>query len=154
MAQTVEPTAGSDIDSNAYTVGATLNFSGFEAMVSYYENTGVGDIGGLVFSSGVDATNDERDGEGFIVQGGYNFNGTTKLIASYGESTLDSTSAEKAAGTGYSVDTRGMTTVGVYHDVNSNLKLVAEYSAMEDEFHFDGKDQDTDVFAIGGFVTW
>lgn len=163
MAQRVEPTAGSDIKSHAYTAGATLNFSGFEAMVSYYDNTGVGDIGGLVFSSGVDAGNHERDGDGFIVQGGYNFGGTTRLIASYGESNLDKTSFEKndaayladtATAAGGVVDSRSMTTVGVYHDVNSNLKLVAEYSMMEDEFHTARKDHDTDVFAIGGFVTW
>jgi limonene-1,2-epoxide hydrolase len=38
-------------------------------------------------------------------------------------------------------------TVGVYHDVNSNLKLVAEYTDLEDD-----NGDIADIFSIGGFV--
>jgi hypothetical protein len=146
------------VDSNAYTVGGQVLFSGFELVAAYYDNEGVGDLGGLDRVSAYDANGNERDGDGYYVQGGYNFAGTTWLKVSYGESTLDQTSDEKAglattvaAG---SVDTRSMTTVGIYHDVTANLKLVAEYSQMETEFHGTASDQDTDVLSLGGFISW
>lgn len=146
--------AGGEIKSNAYTVGANLGLGGFDFVAAWYDNKGVGDLGGLAFGSATDSTGDERDGDGYYVQAGYTFNGVTALKTSYGESTLDQTSAEKAGTiTGYDVDTRSMWTVGVYHDVTANLKLVAEYSQMEDEFH-SGDELDTDVLAIGGFISW
>ncbi len=46
-----------------------------------------------------------------------------------------------------------MFTVGMYYDVNSWLKLVAEYNIQEDEWH-DGTDREATVFALGGFFFW
>jgi len=46
-----------------------------------------------------------------------------------------------------------MGTVGVYHDMTSWLKLVAEYSYVKHEWH-NGADQDANIFAIGGFFFW
>ena len=53
---------------------------------------------------------------------------------------------DKLATTDDSVD---KITLGVYHDVNANLKLVAEYSKVEDDAA-NGLDQD--IFSLGGFV--
>ncbi|HAO23939.1 MULTISPECIES: porin [unclassified Methylophaga] len=146
--------AGGDIKSNAWTLGANLGLGGFDFVAAYYDNKGVGDLGGLAFGSATDANGKERDGDGYYVQAGYTFAGVTAVKASYGESTLDLTSAEKAGTIAtYDIDKRSMWTVGVYHDVTSNLKLVAEYSQMEDEFH-SGGELDTDVLAIGGFISW
>jgi len=43
--------------------------------------------------------------------------------------------------------------VGVYHDITSWLKVVAEYSNVQDEFH-GGEEQESDVFSVGGFFFW
>ena len=43
---------------------------------------------------------------------------------------------------------RELWTVGVYHDVNSWLKVVAEYS------NFDAGAGETDTFSLGGFLLW
>ncbi|MCX4187339.1 porin [Methylophaga sp. OBS4] len=153
MTQKVETTLG-DVDSDAWTVGAQLVFAGFEVVGTYYDNEGVGDLGGLLHSTATDATGDEREGDGYYVQAGYRFAGTTFLAASYGESTLDRTSAEKAANLTGGIDSRELATVGIYHDVTANLKLVAEYSKQEEEFHGVSGSDDHDIFAIGGFVTW
>jgi hypothetical protein len=143
------------VKSHAYTVGGQVLFSGFEVVAAYYDNTGVGDLGGLSYGSATDLNGDERDGDGYYVQGGYNFGGSTWVKASYGESNLDQTSAEKSGAiSGYDVKERNMWTVGIYHDVTANLKLVAEYSEMETEFHSAADDQDTDVFSVGGFISW
>jgi hypothetical protein len=159
MSQSVDATFGGNtrsVDSHAYTVGGQVLFSGFEVVAAYYDNTGVGDLGGLSYGSATDLNGDERDGDGYYVQAGYNFGGSTWLKASYGESTLEQTSAEKngSVAAAYNIDTRSMTTVGIYHDVTANLKLVAEYSQMETEFHDNTSDADTDVFSVGGFISW
>lgn len=141
-------------DSEAYTVGGQFMFGGFELVGAYYDNEGVGDLGGLARATAFDANGNERDGDGYYAQLGYNFGGSTWVKASYGESTLDQTSAEKAGlASTTDIDTRGMATIGVYHDVTQNLKLVAEYSQMEDEFH-NSEDLDTDVISLGGFISW
>jgi hypothetical protein len=158
MTQEVEAdfTGGTEsVKSRAYTVGGQVLFSGFELVAAYYDNEGVGDTGGLAYGTATDLSGDEREGDGYYVQAGYNFGGSTWVKASYGRSTLDQTSAEKAGTVaGYDVEQNDMVTVGVYHDVTANLKLVAEYSQMETEFHSDRKDTETDVFSIGGFISW
>lgn len=153
MTQKVDTVLG-EVDSDAYTVGGQVLFSGFEVVGAYYDNEGVGDLGGLAFSTATDVTGEEREGDGYYAQVGYNFAGSTWLKTSYGESTLDRTSFEKSSGLGLgSIDERSMWTVGVYHDITSNLKLVAEYSQQEEEFH-DGSDNETDVISLGGFISW
>lgn len=158
MTQEVEITSAggaTDADSRAYTLGGQLLLGGFEFVAAYYDNEGVGDLGGLARSTAFDANGDEREGDGYYAQVGYNFAGTTWVKGSYGESTLDQTSAEKAGlASNSDIDTRSMWTVGVYHDVTANLKLVAEYSKMEDEFHGAADDIETDVVSVGGFISW
>lgn len=156
MTQQIDNDTFGEIESDAYTVGGQLLFGGFELVATYYENEGVGDLGGLLFSTAADSTGDEREGEGGYVQLGYNFGGATWVKASYGESQYDQTSAEEAglASNAGDIDVREVATIGVYHDVTSNLKLVAEYSQQEEEFHNGGQDQERDIFAVGGFISW
>jgi hypothetical protein len=159
MTQEVDVVYGANtesVKSRAYTVGGQVLFSGFEVVAAYYDNEGVGDLGGLAYNTATDVSGDEREGDGYYVQGGYNFGGSTWVKASYGESTLDQTSAEKAGtvGSAYNVKENNMWTVGIYHDVTANLKLVAEYSEMETEFHDSTPSTDTDVFSVGGFISW
>lgn len=154
MTQEVDSAATGTIKSNAYTVGANLGIAGFDFVAAYYDNKGVGELGGLAFGTATDGTGDERDGDGYYVQAGYNFGGSTWVKTSYGESELDLTSAENP-GLSTLIENRNMWTVGVYHDVTSNLKLVAEYSKMEHEYHNSALDDDEiDVLAIGGFISW
>ena len=47
-----------------------------------------------------------------------------------------------------------MATIGIYHDVTANLKLVAEYSQMETEYHNQSSDDEVDVLSLGGFISW
>jgi len=150
MQQDVESSAGGDVDVNGYNVGGTFNMAGFGVMASYYDGEALGsaltftDLGDIV-----DANGDELDSDGYIVQGSYTFAGATKLAVSYGESSIEN------GGTGLSadLDSRSATVVGLYHDVNANLKLVAEYSKLETEWH-NGGDQEADVFGLGGFFFW
>jgi hypothetical protein len=71
----------------------------------------------------------------------YNLNGATNIGVSYGESNQDADAA------GNAVESNELTTLGVYHDVNSWLKVVAEYN-MQSGF------QNNDALSLGGFIFW
>ena len=95
------------------------------------------------------------------VQGSYTFNGKTKIGASWGESSEDGFSAMSGnvAGTAASTGaTAGvdlsMWTVGVYHDINSWLKVIAEYSHLENDFGGTSNDPEADTFSVGSFLFW
>jgi len=110
-------------DTDAVTVGGTVSFGGFQGMAQYSDS----EAGATEWSQ-------------YIVQAGYKFAGMTLVSAQYAEledknATVDD-SIEKF-------------TVGVYHDVNANLKLVAEYTAVEDD---DKAAYDKEIISLGGFV--
>jgi predicted porin len=133
-------------DTQAWTVGATLAVAGFEAMAQYSEaedtspNTVAANASGSV--AAVTGLAVDREWSQYLVQAGYRFAGTTLVSAQYAELTDDTT----GVGANDSID---KWTVGVYHDVNANLKLVAEYTAVEDD---NSAAVDQDIFALGGFV--
>jgi hypothetical protein len=132
-------------DLRSWTAGGTLKFSGFEFMAQYTDS-----------EDAYDATN-KAEWNSYVVQAGYRFAGTTLVSVNYSEVEDDNVTGTNAASgalaftTDPSDDTADRITFGVYHDVTSNLKLVAEYSKIE---HDDDERLDQDIFALGGFVTW
>jgi hypothetical protein len=110
-------------DQDAYTVGGTLKVAGFEAMAQYSDS----EVGNLEYDQ-------------YIVQAGYRFAGTTLVSGQYAER-----SDEQLVGSDLD-DERY--TFGVYHDVNANLKLIAEYTNVE----MDNGASESDIFSLGGFV--
>lgn len=149
----------------AWGAGATASYMGFGLTGYYYDGEGLGRS--LQFFGGVacDATGnfcEEAENDGYYVQGTYTFNGKTKVGVSYGESNEDAYSNGRGLVT--VVDNQdvslSMWTVGVYHDVNSWLKLIAEYSKAENEFSanpgagFAAGDAENDIFTIGSFFVW
>ncbi len=145
--QASDATPGGDVESVGWNIGATVSASGFSMTGSYYDGEALGSV--LFGLGGGDAFNcnsmgcNEADNDGFYVQSSYTFNGTTKVGGGYGESRQD---ADEMYGIGKAE--RELWTVGVYHDVNSWLKVIAEYS------NFDAGAGDTDTFSIGGFLLW
>ena len=138
---------GGDIESVGWNVGATVSASGFSMTGSYYDGEALGSVlfalgGGDAFGCSAAGCN-EADNDGFYVQASYTFNGTTKIGGGYGESTQN---ADAMYGIGETE--RELWTMGVYHDVNSWLKVVAEYS------NFDAGAGETDTFSLGGFLLW
>jgi predicted porin len=123
-------------DLQQWTVGGTLKLGGFEFMAQYSDSE----------DGTVDTVRDPNgtlEWDQYVVQAGYRFAGTTLVSASYSE--LEDKSAAATNG----ADESERLTVGIYHDVNSNLKLVAEYTKVEN----DNEDLlDQDIIAIGGFM--
>ncbi|MCH7694864.1 MAG: porin [Proteobacteria bacterium] len=139
-------TTTTESTSFGYNIGVDINFGGFNFMGSYYDGEALGSV---LFNLGgagdaaCAASCVESDSDGYIIQGAYTFNGTTKLGISYGESNDQTPGAVKT--------TNQLWTVGVYHDVNSWLKVIAEYGSYESDFF---GFEDVDTFSIGGFLLW
>jgi predicted porin len=124
-------------DAQYWTVGGTLTVGGFEFMAQYSDAEDA--IGAN--TSGFDAAATSAEWDQYVIQAGYRFGGTTLVSANYSELETDTnTAAESEA---------DRVTVGIYHDVNANLKLVAEYTKVE---HDNEARLDAESFSIGGFV--
>ena len=113
---------------------------------------GIGGASGYwCFNSGCQ----QADNDGYYVQGSYTFNGKTKVAVSWGESNQDSSVESNGS---FNDVTHEMWTVGVYHDVNSWLKLVAEYNNQSQDANTPAgapvNSIDIDGFSVGGFIFW
>ena len=94
-----------------------------------------------------EATLREIDSEGYLLQGSYTF-GKNRVALSYGKTEDDG----NGLGTAADYETRG---VALFHDINDNLKLVAEYNQFEINGHdTSAQNEDTDTFAVGAVLTW
>ena len=88
------------------------------------------------------------DSDGYLLQGSYKL-GKNRLALSYGKTKDD---GNGVVGSGADYETRG---IALFHDVNSNLKLVAEYNQFEINGHdTSAQNEDTDTFAVGAVLTW
>ncbi|WP_396621934.1 porin [Marinobacter sp. W-8] len=97
----------------------------------------------------VNAPIQEEDADGFLVQGSYAF-GSNRVVISYGETDADPNGLGPAGLGDFETES---TTIGLFHDVNSNFKLVAEYNMFEQERKSDGtKQEDANTLALGAVV--
>lgn len=128
------------------TMGAfTLSGSGFTAKgINPFFTNNVGN-----------ATLRDIDSKGYLAQGSYRF-GKNRLALSYGK-TKDDGNGSVVGGiglaTGADYETRG---IALFHDINDNLKLVAEYNQFEIDGHKGNSlvNEDTNTFAVGAVLTW
>lgn len=139
---TAPASAGSNDRATAWDIGGTVNVAGFGLTGYYYDGSGIGQT--LQLNGGFDANGNDRDSDGWYVQGTYTLPGVgTKLGASYGKSTLDGNSID-----GFKDVEDSMWVVGVYHPITKHLNLVAEYSVTEREL--DDKASAATAFAQNG----
>jgi predicted porin len=125
------------IDSTGVGYGLKASMAGFTLAASGF--TSKGDNSVLIVNGPVT----EDDADGFLVQGSYAF-GANRIVLSHGESDDEVGNFETEN-----------TTVGFFHDVNSNLKLVAEYNMFEQKVGTSGvTTSDADTIALGAVVTF
>ena len=148
---TASPAGGTgDVESVGWNIGASVAAQGFSMTGQYYDGEALGVIlfssgGGFGFNCSAAGCN-EADNDGFYFQAAYTFNGTTKIGGGYGESRQDADAMY-----GIPKWESDLWTVGVYHDVTSWLKVVAEYGNYSHDIL--GHDN-VDTFSIGGFLLW
>ena len=144
-----------DLTASAWGTGAKLGAGNFEFVGYYHDNEGLGMT--AQFNSlavAVDSSGNiiERKGEGWYTQGTYTFGGKTKLGIAYGEGRLEDAGDTALAGAGHVK--RSLWTVGVYHDVSSWLRLIAEYNHGEVRVGGAETHPEADTFSVGGFLFW
>jgi len=134
-----------------YNIGIDLNYAGITLTGSYYSGQGIDTLYinpyySLETSNCLTGLCQEFDNEGYILKGAYALSQTTKLGISYGESSHYS-------GLNISADNDSeLWTVGLYHDVNSWLKIVAKYNNFTSLNY--GFEEDTEIFSLGGSIRW
>lgn len=146
--QTSENTDSSvkNITSKGLGYGVQAKMGGFSVSGSGFNAKGINPF----FTNNVgNAVLRDIDSRGYLAQGSHRF-GKNRVALSYGK-TKDDGNGVVATGANY--ETRG---VAFFHDVNDNLKLVAEYNQFEINGHKGNKlsNEDTDTFAVGAVITW
>lgn len=143
-----------DVTASGLGWGASVGYKQFELQASGFLGYGAGTALQLDTDS-LDFTGDTRDADGYLFQGTYTFPnrlGDTKLGLQYGQTNIDRTAAESAGNINV-LKERTAWTVGVYHDLNEWLKLIAEYTNFEQEW-FDGSNQTTNIVGVGAMFRW
>ena len=178
-------TAGDTVTTLGGNFGAEIGYLGFAVTGNYYTGEalgvdfqtaglggaagsagGVGLFGAEGFRCGVTPTGtpvcEEADNDGWYVQGTYSFGQGTKVGVSYGETNQDGQKTNVNGITFNDVE-HTLWTVGVYHDLTSWLKLVAEYNNYEQEATNPNilapainkvEGFEADAFSVGAFMTW
>jgi hypothetical protein len=136
---------------------------GFVVGMGAFELTGSGFYGEalgtntMLDTDSLDAIGEERESWGYIGQLTYTManEGKTKFGLSYGANRFGETDADqldRAAGNAF-IKQQSMVTGTITHDITSNLKLVAELSYINHEWH-NGAHWEVEMFSVGTFFLW
>ena len=159
------PASSNSAEADGYELGVKWGYGSFDVVGYYYDGEGIGTTGFLL--DGLDANGQERDSDGFYLQGRYRMPTGTLLGLSYGESSLDETHYDRcsrgegagtAACTGINnsddyrlLDTNESVILGLYHPIGEALNLVVEYTDTESESHT-GHTNEEQTLAIGAIM--
>lgn len=145
ITQEVDDGGDNDFTASGFEVGARATVGDLEGVFSYYNGSGIGTTAFLM--QAVDNDGNERDSDGFYLQGVYTVPQVgTRLGVSYGESSLDQENDNDML-----LDKNSSVIVGAYHPLTDNVNLVAEYTQTESENH-DGDDNKASHIALGGIM--
>ncbi|WP_372971117.1 porin [Marinobacter sp.] len=127
-----------EIDSQGLGYGLKAAVAGFSLTASGF--TSEGDVPVLISDATLAS---EEDADGYLVQGSYTL-GANRFVVSYGETDSDQDDFETEN-----------TSFAVFHDVNSNFKLVGEYNMFEQTTKSTGADAaEFDTLALGAVITF
>ena len=142
-----------EVTTQGFSLGANVAAGGFGVVVSMYDGEGLGSVRQVDTNSyQCTATRcTEAEADGYYIQATYNLSPATKVGLSYGETNQDNVSLVAAVNN--AADTaiersNELTTIGLYHDVNSWLKVVAEYNDQKSQFG------NITNLSLGGFIFW
>ncbi|MBC36755.1 MAG: porin, partial [Rickettsiales bacterium] len=123
-------------------------------VVSGFYGEGIGTFFNLDRDS-IDGTGDERVTWGGYAQATFDAGGGTNVGVSYGgtyygkQTQYDSRNHSSHV----TIKARELLSAMVWHNINDNLRLVAEYGHVEDEWN-DGQSRESDAVSVGGFFFW
>lgn len=118
-----------NVDTSGAAYGVRYAVSGLQATLSGFNQTGLSPaLVDQVLAA-------ETDSDGFLGQLSYSF-GANRVVLSHGETEMSDNTTE-------------LTAVAFFHDVNANLKLIAEYDVMSATGV-----KDTNQLALGASLSW
>ncbi len=130
--------ATTKVDSRGIGYGLKASVAGLSVTASGF--TSEGDVPVLISD---ELLASEEDADGYLLQGSYT-QGANRFVLSYGETDSDQGGFETEN-----------TSFAVFHDVNSNFKLVAEYNMFEEQAKSNGATtMDANTLAVGAIVTF
>jgi len=134
--------------------GLQLGYAGLTLTGSGYVGKGLGTTL-MIDTDAIDAKGQTRPHKGYIAQATYAFGQGTSFGASYGKSSASETSTDllQRASTTVGIKSQGLLDFMLWHDINKNLRVVAEYGHEERQWH-DGADQVATNISLGGFFFW
>ena len=137
-----------------WSAGAKFDFTKF-SLIGLYKNKKKNDIGFQKFKSGVlkpDASLASIQRGGYQFLGKYEFNQDTILNFSLGDVPIEysGTDNSEVYRSNYQ---KSLWTVGVHHDVNSWLKIVAEYNRAQFGINNSSSGKE-DSISVGGMLRW
>lgn len=131
------------ITSKGLGYSARMSVAGLSLTASGFTAEGVNPLFTNNFNPGGLPEVTEQDTKGFLAQGSYTL-GSNRFALSYGETTDDILNMK-----------RETTTLAAFHDVNTNIKLVAEYTRHENTVESSGADlEESNTVAVGAIVLW
>ncbi|SEI84312.1 Outer membrane protein (porin) [Pseudomonas linyingensis] len=133
-----------DVDSTGVGYGVQAKMGNLSLTASGFQAEG---INPFFTNNAGEAQLREVDSEGYLLQGSYRI-GKNRVALSYGKTEDDGNGLGSAA----DYETRG---IALFHDINDNLKLVAELNQFEIEGQdSDALDEETRTFAIGATLSF
>lgn len=133
-----------DVTSKGLGYGVQAKMGAFSVTASGFQAEG---INPFFTNNAGEALLREVDSDGYLLQGSYRF-GKNRIALSYGKTKDDG----NGLGTAADYETRG---IALFHDINDNLKLVAELN----QFEIAGRDtnavdEETRTFAVGAALSF
>jgi hypothetical protein len=136
-------------ESFGYNLGVDFNYAAFNLMGTYYDGEAI-DI--LYFNprwnnaSCLSTVCESNKQEGYMLRGAYFITKATSLGISYSESTMQ---IQSGLVDGANSE---LWSIGLYHEVNSWLKLIAEYNEISSSNY--SFDEDMSSISLGGSIRW
>lgn len=146
---------GTDITSKGVSYGIRARYAGLSLHASGFNAEGLGfllspGVDSTLGFSLVDANGNERDSDGFLLQGSYTY-GPARFVVSYGENEFDGNNDPTDIP---NVKFENQTVTGaVFYSVNDYFKLVAEYNV--NEITLGGRaEEETKTIALGAIINF
>ena len=129
----------SGVDAKGISYGARLAAAGFTLTASGFDQEGISSV----FAS--NTLTDSAESDGYLLQGAYAFS-ANRLVLSHGQT--------KNTAAGSSVTTKdSLTGAALFHNINDNLTLVAEYTVHKTD-NGSVDTSATDTVALGAVLSW
>jgi hypothetical protein len=143
-----------DVHIGGGAAGLAFGYGGLKLTATGYYGKGIGTTL-MIDTDALDKKGNARQHEGGYIQGTYSFPNGTNMGASWGESRAAEslTDFQQRSTVAVAIESQNLIDVMVWHNINDNLRFVAEYGHQEVNWH-DGAKQEADIVSFGGFFFW